>query len=110
MKKKILKVPWGMLREGLAVQDWPSRWLARLAEAGLPGPDFILLAPTSDMRGFTNRLARFQDVQNAMRMILMSDPLKFSAEVALSYSLHSWRHLYNTAGRQLRMSKQDRTT
>ena len=27
-------------------------------------------------------------------------------ETALSYSLHSWRHLYPTAARQLRMSKE----
>ena len=54
---------------------------------------------------FAPRVASFTDLQAAFRVLLQCCGM--SAEEALSYSLHGWKHLLPTASRQLRQSNDE---
>ena len=96
---KTVQVPWAALRLGLRNRDWGKDWLAAMAEANLPGNDFVILAPNKEWTGFKERIADFYDAQAAMRALLIMGGM--DATAAMEFSCHSWRHLYPTAGRQL---------
>jgi len=100
-KKKKHQVPWAALRHGLAATDWGAHWLSQLAEANLPGPDYLLVAPSLDLRGFRPSIAKYNDVANVMRALLMLSG--HTAQEALTFTPHSWRHVYPTLGRQLQV-------
>ena len=102
MKGKHVKTPWAALRRGFLNKDWGSSWLAELAKNELPGKDFVLRAPNSTWTGFQGRIADFHDAQAALRALLVLTGL--SLQEAMSFSCHSWRHLYPTAGKQLDLS------
>ena len=101
VKKCKRKVLWAALRVGISARDWGAEWLAVLAEVDLPAKDFILKAPTPDLRGLTERIASYDNVACVMRAILMMTGM--SAGEAVRYTPHSWRHLYPTLGRQLNL-------
>ena len=101
MKKKSRKIPWAALRRGLTNTDWAGRWVCVLTEAGLPGADYVLMGVSSDFLSFRPRVASYSDGVNAMRMLLVNSGME--PQVALSFTLHSWRHLFPTAARQLRL-------
>ena len=42
MKKKRVQTPWAALRFGFSGRDWAAESVDVLAEAGLPGEDFVL--------------------------------------------------------------------
>ena len=99
MKGKKTHVPWAALRIGFTGRDWGSAWLSELAAANLPGEDFILKAPDSSWTSFANRIADFSDGQAAMRALLVKAGM--TVQSAMTFSCHSWRHFYPTAGAQL---------
>ena len=99
MKGKQEQTPWAALRVGLSPVDWGKAWLAALNSSGLPGADYVISAPTSSWDAFKPRPADFYDAQAAMRALLVHGGM--SQAEAMSFSCHSWRHLYPTAGRQL---------
>ena len=99
MKGKKLHVPWAALRVGFTGQDWGAAWMSELAAAGLPGGDFVLKAPASTWTVFADRIAVFADGQAAMRTLLAKSGM--TVETAMTFSCHSWRHFYPTAGAQL---------
>ena len=66
----------------------------------MPGDGFIIKCPLSNLSGFKDRAASFSDMLHAMRFLFVVQ-LGMTPEEACSYSLHSWRHVVITAGRQL---------
>lgn len=101
MKGKHRVTHWAALRVGLSGEDWGRAWLEALRSQNLPGSDFVISAPASSWASFRSRPADFYDAQAAMRVLLVRSGMD-KAE-AMTYSCHSWRHLYPTAGRQLDM-------
>ena len=91
---------WAALKKGFSGVNWGSSFFALLRKFGMPAEGFVLLCPTSDMKGFRERAASFSDALHAMRFLLVVE-LGMSPEDACTYSLHSWRHVMITAGRQL---------
>ncbi len=87
------------LRYGVSQQDWGGKFLELLGKHSMPGGDYLLRAPSSNYLTFTDRIARFSDLQSAMRVLMQV--LGMSPEQALEYSLHSRTHLIPTASRQL---------
>ena len=104
-KRGILK--WASLKAGLNGENWGGVWLNSLKEFGMPRKDFVLLAPNNDFDGFIEQIATYNDAVNVQRYLMMkSARLGYTAEQALCKALHSWRHLYNTAARQLGVDPQ----
>ena len=108
MKGKRSNVPWAALRVGFSGRDWGAHWMGELAQQGLPGEDYILLAADFKGMAWLPRIANYYDMANAMRMLLLIPPLAFSGEQALSFTPHSWRHLYPTAAAQLDIGEAQR--
>ena len=105
MKKKRRQTPWAAFRNGFTNSDWAGNWVQQLEEVGLPKDDHVLLAVSRDGCNFspTNRVAGFNDGIAMMRHLLIIAGMEPS--VALTFTLHSWRHLLPTAARQLRLSE-----
>ena len=99
MKGKKTQVPWAALRVGFSGRDWGAAWILELSAANLPGDDFILKAPSSSWTSFSDRIAGFSDCQAAMRALLVKAGM--TVQEAMTFSCHSWRHFYPTAGAQL---------
>ena len=102
MKKRSVQVPWAALRIGVSGRDWALKWLEILSHHGLPGNDFVILAPSHDLKSFKDLVANFYHCQSMLRTLLLHSG--FTASEAMTFSCHSWRHLFPTAGRQLRLS------
>ena len=109
MKGKKHLEPWAVLRHGFSKKDWGATWLEKLGTAGLPGEDFLLLRSTYDYAAFVNKVATWSDLYNGL-MVLLTLGGWMTVEQALRYSLHSWRHLYNTMARQLNLKRDDINT
>jgi hypothetical protein len=105
MKKKQCQVPWAAIRAGFTHTDWAGHWVAELEEAFLPAEDFVLRAVSRNGCRFTPRMSCFNDAMAMMRSLLILGGME--ADVALQFTLHSWRHLLPTAARQLRLSDSD---
>ena len=102
MKGKKVQVPWAALRQGFLGKDWGKAWLEEMTAFHFPGKDYMILAPSSDWEGFGERIADFYDAQSTLRALLVRTGM--SVKEAMTYSCHSWRHLYPTAGKQLDLS------
>ena len=68
---------------------------------GCPLRTSFCVLPTPDLKAFTTRPASYWHVSAMMRSILLSTGM--SANEALGFTPHSWRHLYPTLARQLQM-------
>ena len=75
--------------------------MLRLAEAGLPGRDFVLTATNAAMTQWVKRVASTGDVQRNYQVMLM-EHLDFAAEEAVLCTIHGFRHTLVCAGAQLR--------
>ena len=104
MKKRSVQVPWAALRIGVSGRDWAVKWLEVLSHHGVPGKDFVILAPSHDLKSFKDLVANFYQCQSMLRTLLLHSG--FTASEAMMFSWHSWRHLFPTAGRQLRLSNE----
>ena len=80
------------------------KWLEILSHHGLPGKDFVIVAPSHDLKSFKDLVANFYHCQSMLRTLLLH--AGFTASEAMTFSSHSWRHLFPTAGRQLRLSNE----
>jgi hypothetical protein len=105
MKKKKVQQPWAALRIGLTGIDWAGEWVSCLEENDMPGEDFIVLAVSRDMTRFTPRIGTYGDGVNTLRALLVLDGME--AKDAMQFTLHSWRHLFPTAARQLRLPEHE---
>ena len=101
MKTKSVWTRWYADRGGFGASEWASRWMEELQENGLPGKDFVLLAPSATMDRWLDRPAEYADVRRALHFILMSQ-CGMTASEAVTYSPHGFRHLLITIGQQLR--------
>ena len=101
MKGKRIITPWAALRKGFAGRDWGGTWITQMAKEELPGVDFVIRAPNSTWTGFQERIASFHDAQAALRSLLVISGMELGE--AMTFTCHSWRHLYPTAGKQLDM-------
>ena len=104
MKRRKTTVKWAALRVGASKRDWAKAWMDDLALAGLPAQDFIVCAPTPNLKTFTTWPASYWHISALMRAILLSTGMP--VEKALNFTPHSWRHLYPTMARQLQMPAQ----
>ena len=104
MKKRSVQVPWAALRIGVSGRDWALKWLEILSHHGLPGKDFVILAPSHDLKSFKDLVANFYHCQSMLRTFLLHSG--FTSSEAMTFSCHSWRHLFPTAGRQLQLSNE----
>ena len=105
MKKKKVQQPWAALRVGLTGSDWAGEWVSCLEENDMPGEDFVVLAVSRDLTRFTQRIGTYSDGVNTLRALLVLDGME--PKVALQFTLHSWRHLFPTAARQLRLPEHE---
>ena len=105
MKKKKTQVPWAALRMGLNSDDWAGTWIDLMQSADMPGQDFVVYATSRDFCSFTSRIGAYSDGVNAMRALLIIAGM--TPECALCFTLHSWRHLFPTAARQLRLPEHE---
>ena len=105
MKRKKIQVPWAALRMGLNSEDWAGTWIDLLQSAEMPGQDFVVYATRRDFSSFTTRIGTYTDGVNAMRSLLILSGM--TPENALCFTLHSWRHLFPTAARQLRLPEHE---
>jgi len=101
MKKKKAQQPWAALRIGLSGIDWAGEWISCLEESDMPGEDFVVLSVSRDLTRFTSRIGTYSDGVNTLRALLVLDGME--PKDALQFTLHSWRHLFPTAARQLRL-------
>ena len=100
--------PWGILREGYEVPDWPKKWLMELAKDDLPGKDFVMLKCNDDFSQYKPQIAKFSDMQAAMHTLLTLGGF-MSVEQAVLYNPQSWRHYLASAASQLGLKKGERT-
>ena len=105
MKRKRVQIPWAALRFGISGDDWAGTWISLMDPHGMPGPDFVVHATTRDFTSFTPRIGGYADGVNAMRALLILSGM--SATCAMQFTLHSWRHLFPTAARQLRLPEHE---
>ena len=99
MKKQGVRT-WIGMKVGFSNLDWGSQFMGLLTEHGMPCEDFTFRCPLPNLSGFREKPATFVSILHAVRLILVSY-LGMSVEEACTYTLHSWRHVYITAGRQL---------
>ena len=59
MKKRPVQVPWPALRMGVSGRDWAVKWLEVLSYHGLPGKDFVILAPSHNLKSFKDAVGQF---------------------------------------------------
>jgi hypothetical protein len=78
--------------------------MKELNEQGLPGPDFVVWAPNSAFDAWLPRHAEYHDMRRALHFLLHAC-LGLSAEEAIEYTPHSFRHFLVEAGQQLRAIK-----
>ena len=100
-KKKRTSITWGALRSGFENGDWAVGFVKALSEFGFPGEDYLLLAPRVDMMGFTKSPARWADAERGIHAALIDAGVP--VDDAICYTLHSFKHLFVTAGRQLQI-------
>ena len=93
---------WAALREGLGGTDWLTPFEALLRKTRPDNVDWVSRRPTMDLKGFTDKPAKWADACRTMQAALVFDGI--DAETAVSYSMHSFRHTLPTMGRQLLMS------
>ena len=86
--------------------DWriSLKCLKILSHYGLPGKDLVILAPSHDLKSFKDSVANLYHCQSMLRTLLLHSG--FTVSEAMTFSCHSWRHLFPTAGRQLRLSNE----
>ena len=89
------------------MQDWAGLWLDQLAEAGLPGMDFVMLKADNSFQKFVGKVATCTDCQASLHVLLMMPPLSFTAQQAATFNPHGWRHVFTTACKQLGIIDED---
>ena len=100
-KKKKSSITWGAIRSGLSGKDWAVPFVKTLSEYGFPGEDYLITSPRVDMLGFTKTPARWADAERGMHAALID--VGVPLDKAISFTMHSFRHLFVTAGRQLQV-------
>ena len=100
-KKKKTSITWGALRSGFEKCDWAQGFVDALGAFGFPGPDYLIHSPRVDMLGFTKSPARWADAERGIHAALVDVGLP--VDEAVKYTLHSFKHLFITAGRQLQI-------
>ena len=100
-KKKKTAITWGALRGGFEKSDWAKGFQDALANFGFPGEDYLIHAPRTDMLGFTKSPARWGDAERGIHAALIE--VGVPIDEAITFTLHSFKHLLVTAGRQLQV-------
>ena len=75
-----------------------------MSHHGLLGKDFVILAPSHDLKSFKDLVSNFYHCQSMLRTFLLHSG--FTSSEAMTFSCHSWRHLFPTAWRQLQLSNE----
>ena len=91
---------WVALKTGFSKKNWGSEFMQLLKKYGMPGSDYVLKRPMPDLSGFQEKPASFADCLHAMRLILVQ-VFAMDSAVAVTFTLHGFRHVLITCGRQL---------
>ena len=103
MKNKKVWVKWFANRHGL-IGDWAETWVQELKDEGLPGKDFVLLAPNTSYDERIQHPAEYQDLRRGLHFLLHVS-LDLSVEDSVMYNPHCFRHFLIESGQQLRAMK-----
>ena len=101
MKNQMDLTPWACTRQGFLDMDWGAPWMAALSEASLPGLDFVLFGISDGLKKFRHSVADYKDMLHFVRISLQRPPFSLTEVEANTYTVHSFRHVYNTSMRQL---------
>ena len=101
MKTKRPWTRWFADRRGFGGEDWCSAWMEELNANDLPGKDFMLMSTTKGMDEWLGRPAEYPDVRRAFYLVLMA-LFGMSAEEAVEFSPHGFRHVLISCGQQVR--------
>ena len=77
-------------RRGLRT-DWAEDWLQQLRGEGLPGVDFIVLAPNVSVDAWLDRPAEYDNFRRSLHFLLRMHH-GMSIESAVQFNPHSFRH------------------
>jgi hypothetical protein len=99
MKKQGMRF-WLALKVGFSGENWGDVFFTLLEDEGMPCADFVLMKPCPSLAKFVNKPASYCDALDAVRMLFTVE-LGMTVEEACTYTLHSFRHVLITAGRQL---------
>jgi len=91
---------WAASRLGLTMDDWAGPWLEEMAKCGLPGEDFLVVAPNVSLTAWTSRPAQYADFSRALHLLLMVYGGE-TPETVVGYTPHGCRHVQVTAAAQL---------
>ena len=101
MKNQNFLTPWAAPRRGFLDFDWGGPWLKALKDIGLPGKDFLVYGISRDCLHMQFRIAEYKDCLLFMRTMLVQSPFNLTKEQAATFTVHGFRHVYNTAMRQM---------
>ena len=91
---------WAATRQGYTRNDWAGPFMQQLSENGLPGEDYLVLAPNVTLDAWTNRPAVYHDFHRALQLMLMVYAGESPASV-VEFTPHGCRHVQVTAATQL---------
>ena len=103
LRKQNREFVWGALRCGVIGNDWAQTFVHELAAFNFPGFDYLITSPRTDLLGFTKTPARWGDAERGIHAALVEAGVPF--DEAITYTLHSFKHLFVTAGRQLGLAE-----
>ena len=83
---------------------WADDWMRELQLAGMPGDDYIMMAPNATYDEWLGRPAEYHDIRRGLHFLL-SIQLGMPIQEAVEYNPHSFRHFMVEAGNQLRAIK-----
>ena len=98
-EKKDKPLSWAALRRGFGADVWADTFQSACEAARLPRDDFLVLRPTSDLKGFTKYPADWADASRCLHALLFVS--RMPVEEAVNCSVHSCRHVYPTCAFQL---------
>ena len=100
LKAKKTWTKWFTPKMGFSGKDWTTPWVQELLASELPGTDFLLKGVNSACDAWCERPATYADARRVLHLVLMAY-CGHSAEEAVEFNPHSFRHLMVTAGQQL---------
>ena len=81
-----------------------TAWMNEMTAEGMPGEDFMVLAPSSAYDQWLQRPAEYSDFRRAVHF-LFHTYLGMTQEMAICYNPHSFRHFLIESAQQLRAMK-----
>lgn len=101
MKSKLSWTRWYAPLVGYSGHDWATEWIRELAVNGLPETDYLLFGVNTAGDKWMQRPASYADARRMLHLLLMAHG-GLSAEQAVKYNPHGFRHVMITSAQQLK--------